>query len=466
MRVPFNRWLPTTAFAALPAGVVLAFLAIVGALSFWAALAAWLAIAIGCAILLHRHVGQFLSVRAALEGLMGRAPPADPPASPDPFELVQSTRRLAHDWRRKDEIILRLARENESILDSLPDAILVLDRDRLIRRANKAAERLLGANLAGREFAAVLRHPRLLEAVGTVAKGGTSRDVEIELAGRVTVNLRAHVEAVHRPVGDESWILLSLHDQTAIKRTEQMRADFVANASHELRTPLSALLGFIETLVAGAGEDAATRQRFLGIMGDQAARMSRLVNDLLSLSRIEMREHTAPTDAVELGAVVGGVADALQFRARDRNIALQLHIAADLPRVAGDAEELTQVVQNLVDNAIKYARPGTDVTISVTADKGSEVAIAVADKGEGIPRQHLPRLTERFYRIDAARSRELGGTGLGLAIVKHVVNRHRGRLDVASTLGAGSVFTVSLPSIPADKNRAEARSPDETTPPT
>ena len=179
-----------------------------------------------------------------------------------------------------------------------------------------------------------------------------------------------------------------------------------------------------------------------------------------------MREHTAPTDAVELGAVVGGVADALQFRARDRNIALQLHIAADLPRVAGDAEELTQVVQNLVDNAIKYARPGTDVTISVTADKGSEVAIAVADKGEGIPRQHLPRLTERFYRIDAARSRELGGTGLGLAIVKHVVNRHRGRLDVASTLGAGSVFTVSLPSIPADKNRAEARSPDETTPPT
>ena len=462
MRVPLNRWLSTTAFAALPAGVVLAFLAIVGALSFWAALVAWLAIAIGCAILLHRHVGQFLSVRAALEGLTGRAPPADPPAGPDPFELVQSTRRLAHDWRRKDEIIQRLARENESILDSLPDAILVLDRDRLIRRANKAAERLLGANLAGREFAAVLRHPQLLDAVGTVAKGGAIRDVEIELAGRVTSNLRAHVEAVHRPIGDESWILLSLHDQTAIKRTEQMRADFVANASHELRTPLSALLGFIETLVAGAGDDATTRKRFLGIMGDQAARMSRLVNDLLSLSRIEMHEHTQPTDEVELGTVVHSVADALQFRARDRNIALKLHVAANLPRVAGDTEELTQVVQNLVDNAIKYAKPGTDVTISVTADKEAEVAIAVADKGEGIPREHLPRLTERFYRIDAARSRELGGTGLGLAIVKHVVNRHRGRFDVQSTLGQGSVFTVSLPAMSVGQARATTEYPDET----
>ena len=463
MRVPFSRWLPVTAFAALPAGVALAFLAIVGALSFWSALAAWLATAGGCAVLLYRHVGQFLSVRAALEGLMGRGPPADPPADPDPFELVQSARRLTHDWRRKDEIIQRLARENESILDSLPDAILVLDRDRLIRRANKAAERLLSAGLAGREFAAVLRHPQLLEAVGAIAKGGASRDVEIELAGRVTSNLRAHVEAVNRPVGDESWILLSLHDQTAIKRTEQMRADFVANASHELRTPLSALLGFIETLVAGAGDDAAARKRFLGIMGDQAARMSRLVNDLLSLSRIEMHEHKAPTDAVELDAIVHGVADALQFRARDRNIVLKLQIAANLPRVAGDTEELTQVVQNLVDNAIKYGRPGTDVTISVATGKDSDIAIAVADKGEGIPREHLPRLTERFYRIDAARSRELGGTGLGLAIVKHVVNRHRGRFDVASTLGQGSVFTVSLPAISKNPGREDASGSDEST---
>jgi two-component system phosphate regulon sensor histidine kinase PhoR len=224
-----------------------------------------------------------------------------------------------------------------------------------------------------------------------------------------------------------------------------MRADFVANASHELRTPLSALSGFIETLESGAGEDTQTRKRFLGIMGEQAGRMSRLVNDLLSLSRIEMHEHAAPTEQVDVEGIVRSVADALQFRARDRKISINVEIGPNLPRVTGDAEELTQVVQNLTDNAIKYGRPDTDVTIGVRAAPGEGVAIAVSDKGEGIPREHLPRLTERFYRVDAARSREMGGTGLGLAIVKHVVNRHRGRLAVDSTIGQGSVFTVTLP---------------------
>jgi two-component system phosphate regulon sensor histidine kinase PhoR len=445
MRVPLKRWLATAAFAALPAGVVLLSMATIGTITLGNAAAAWIVIALGTGVLIHRHIAQFLSVRDALEALMGRGAPVEPKSEPDPFDLAGTTRRLAQEWRRRDGVIERLLRENESILDSLPDAILVIDRGLIVRRANKAAADLVGPNLAGREFAAVLRHPRLLDAVGAVARGAVSRDVEFELAGRLTMSLRAHVEAVPRPAGDDHWILLSLHDQTEIKRTEQMRADFVANASHELRTPLSALSGFIETLESGAGEDTQTRKRFLGIMGEQAGRMSRLVNDLLSLSRIEMHEHAAPTEQVDVEGIVRSVADALQFRARDRKISINVEIGPNLPRVTGDAEELTQVVQNLTDNAIKYGRPDTDVTIGVRAAPGEGVAIAVSDKGEGIPREHLPRLTERFYRVDAARSREMGGTGLGLAIVKHVVNRHRGRLAVDSTIGQGSVFTVTLP---------------------
>ena len=462
MRLSSNPWLSTTATVALPTGIVLLLLSILGALEFSTALGAFAVCAAILAALLHPHVAQIVSVRGALEGLMGRAPPEPLPGGTDPYDLVPATRRLAHEWSRKEQTILRLERESESILDSLPDAILLIDRDLVVQRANKAAERLLGAHLARREFAAILRHPQLLGAVVAASKSAGVQEVEFELSGRTVSNLLAHIEAVPRPEGDENWLLLSLHDQTEIKRTERMRADFVANASHELRTPLSALLGFIETLNAGAGDDTATRKRFLGIMGEQAARMARLVNDLLSLSRIEMHEHHAPTDPVEIDAIVRSVADTLQFRAKDRDIALALAIEPQIDAVPGDAEELTQVVQNLVENAIKYARPGSTVAIAVRsetkrgeADGARQVAVEVRDQGDGISRDHLSRLTERFYRVDAARSRELGGTGLGLAIVKHVVNRHRGAIDIASTIGIGSTFTVRFPAISSRKSEAK-----------
>jgi two-component system phosphate regulon sensor histidine kinase PhoR len=229
-----------------------------------------------------------------------------------------------------------------------------------------------------------------------------------------------------------------------------MRADFVANVSHELRTPLSTLLGFTETLRGAARDDAAARERFLGIMHDQASRMSRLVRDLLSLSRIEETEHTPPTGEVRIGAIVASVVDGLMLQARGKSIDVVVDVPPDLPAVVGEADQLTQVFQNLIDNAIKYGRPGSKVRVTAqraTADGGAAalVVVAVADEGEGIPREHLSRLTERFYRVDAGRSRQLGGTGLGLAIVKHIVNRHRGALAVDSELGRGTVFTVHLP---------------------
>jgi two-component system phosphate regulon sensor histidine kinase PhoR len=242
--------------------------------------------------------------------------------------------------------------------------------------------------------------------------------------------------------------IVTLHDITALKLAEQMRADFVANAGHELKTPLASLVGFIETLLGAARDDTAARERFLGIMRGEAGRMTRLVDDLLSLSRIELNEHVAPTSQVTLPPLIDQVADALELRAAERGMRLVLAVPDELPDVYGDEDELAQVFQNLIDNAIKYGKPQTEITVTARLDRrpaaNSLVRIAVADGGEGIPSEHLPRLTERFYRVDTARSRELGGTGLGLAIVKHILNRHRGRLEIASTLGVGSTFTVCL----------------------
>ncbi len=234
-----------------------------------------------------------------------------------------------------------------------------------------------------------------------------------------------------------------------------MRADFVANASHELRTPLAALLGFIETLQGPAKDDGEARQRFLGIMHEQAGRMSRVVADLLTLSRIELSEHNRPIGRADLGAILKRVAEALEIQARNKRMRVLIDTGAELPPVNGQDDELSQIFQNLMDNAIKYGREGTDVEVKATAaaelppsfpDRAARaIAVSVRDRGDGIAREHLPRLTERFFRVDTARSRKLGGTGLGLAIVKHSIARHRGALIIDSALGEGSTFTVYLP---------------------
>ena len=223
-----------------------------------------------------------------------------------------------------------------------------------------------------------------------------------------------------------------------------MRADFVANVSHELRTPLTSLIGFIETLRGPAKDDVAAQERFLGIMQEQADRMYRLIADLLSLSRIEMEEHSVPRGRVDLPLLAQKVSDGLSFKARDRNMQVVIEAPANLPPVAGDEDQLTQVLQNLIDNALKYGEPDTEVQVRAVAN-GETVELSIRDHGQGIPREHLPRLTERFYRVDAARSREMGGTGLGLAIVKHIVNRHRGKLTITSKPSYGSTFTISFP---------------------
>jgi two-component system phosphate regulon sensor histidine kinase PhoR len=246
-------------------------------------------------------------------------------------------------------------------------------------------------------------------------------------------------------------VILVLHDETRAKKAEQSRADFVANASHELRSPLSALIGFIETLRGPASDDAEARERFLGIMHDEALRMARLVEDLMSLSRVEINEHVRPRGQADLRRILTRVADALLVRAEGRDMAFDIQCPDDLPMVAGDPDQLTQVFHNLMDNAIKYGRAGTPIGIAarpvdrVPGGDGRGVSVSVSDQGEGVSAIHIPRLTERFYRIDEGRSRRLGGTGLGLAIVKHIVSRHRGQITIKSREGAGTTVTVVLP---------------------
>jgi len=248
-------------------------------------------------------------------------------------------------------------------------------------------------------------------------------------------------------------VLLTFRDLTPLRRAEEMRADFVANASHELRTPLAALSGFIETLQGPAREDAKARERFLGIMQEQARRMARLIDDLLSLSRIELNAHRQPDTPIDLEPIVGQVVDSLQTLARDRAVMVNVEAAGALP-VLGDRDELVRVFENLVENALKYGASGKRLDITLTPAKGldgePEAQVSVRDYGPGISPEHLPRLTERFYRVDVRESRAQGGTGLGLALVKHILNRHRGRLSIESTPGAGATFIVHLPVAPCE----------------
>jgi two-component system phosphate regulon sensor histidine kinase PhoR len=320
------------------------------------------------------------------------------------------------------------------VLDALTEPVLILAGPR-IAVANQGARALLGAHVVGEDARTAIRHP----AAAPLLAGGGGGDT-VALAGLGTADQRWEMGVA--PIGDGRR-LVHLADRSGSHAAERMRVDFVANASHELRTPLASILGYVETLADVAGEDPVIRARFLKIVFDEARRMERLVEDLMSLSRIEAEKFRAPAEAVDLAALVdktyAELADAHDGRGHD--IILE-HDPEPIP-VLGDAMQLSQLLHNLISNAMKYGRSGTPIRVALTRE-GHLVRLIVADQGDGIPPEHLPRLTERFYRVDPGRSRSIGGTGLGLAIVKHIVERHRGRLDIASRPGEGTRVTVTL----------------------
>lgn len=336
------------------------------------------------------------------------------------------------------------------VVGGLPDPVIVLDRDTRVLALNEPARALAPALRRNEPVSLALRMPEVLEAIGRASASGEAQRVEYSERVPRDRLLEAIVMPVRRaPAAGPDLVLMTFHDLTPLRRVEEMRADFVANASHELRTPLAALSGFIETLQGPARTDAAAREKFLAIMQEQARRMARLIDDLLSLSRIELNAHRRPDSAVDLVPIVRQVADGLQTLARDRGVTVNVTPAVPTLMVLGDRDELLRVFENLLENALKYGAAGKRVDVSLTRSQEPEGApqahVAVRDYGPGIAPEHLPRLTERFYRVDVAESRAQGGTGLGLALVKHILNRHHGRVSIASAPGEGATFTVHLP---------------------
>jgi two-component system phosphate regulon sensor histidine kinase PhoR len=443
-----------------PSLVVLGALAGLGLLPVHVAVIAIAVIWVSTALVISRTVADLVVIRDALDSL-GPDEDGEVIARQVARRLVPMAReiwlaiaRFGRVWRERVRMADEKLAAAEAVIAAVPDPLILLDERRRIVRANAQAAAFIGITPEPRDLAAAFRNPAVLAAADAVLGGERARVVDFSLTVPVERQLRARFARIEHPSPDGAVAVLSLYDITELKRAEQMRADFIANASHELRTPLATLIGFIETLRGPARDDAEARERFLAIMHGQASRMARLVEDLMSLSRIELNEHVMPRDRVALSPLLRQIAETLELRAGERDIRICLAVPPDLPDVLGDRDELAQVFQNLIDNAIKYGRSGSEIMLQAetaspptrggSSSENAMVCVAVCDHGEGIPHEHLPRLTERFYRVDTARSREMGGTGLGLAIVKHILNHHRGFLEVESTPGVGSVFTVFL----------------------
>jgi two-component system phosphate regulon sensor histidine kinase PhoR len=328
--------------------------------------------------------------------------------------------------------------------NALDMPILVITADEIVRLQNQAAEKAFGAIPADTDLAARVRSPGILDMVReTIATGKTNQIEHSERLPSDAVYIVRIAAAEKVSETGERLFILSFRDISQARRIDRMRSDFVANASHELRTPLASLRGFIETLQGPAKGDQKAHERFLGIMHEQATRMSRLVDDLLSLSRLELKSHIAPDETIDLAPLLGHVRDSLMPLAQELNVDIQLDFPPEAIKVRGDRDELTEVFENLIENACKYGQDGGKVEVRLAGGEGqSPVEVSVRDYGPGIPAEHVPRITERFYRVNVEASRTKKGTGLGLAIVKHILTRHRARLIVQSEVGKGTVFTV------------------------
>ncbi|MFY0632785.1 MAG: two-component sensor histidine kinase [Vannielia sp.] len=336
--------------------------------------------------------------------------------------------------------------EIELFIEAVPVPLIVIGADARIEGINRPAAEIFGRVGQGRHYSLQLRQPsvaQLIENALGLGHAGQARIRRVEGEGEQIFQVKA------TPL--QGRVVLAFEDLSQTEAANQIRRDFVANVSHELKTPLTALMGFIETLRGPARNDEAARDRFLGIMDRETARMNRLVTDLLSLSRVEAVARQRPSDEVDVCALLGSALNALKPLAEEAGVEVVRDLPAGLPLVMGDADQLTQVFTNLIENALKYGGGGGRIEVSVTREervatlRGPALRCDVRDHGPGIDPLHIPRLTERFYRVDSHRSREMGGTGLGLAIAKHIVARHRGRFQIESELGQGACFTVFLP---------------------
>ncbi|MBV8939317.1 MAG: PAS domain S-box protein [Alphaproteobacteria bacterium] len=444
--------------ASLPALVVLATLTLINALDFAYFICGYLAVAALCGLYVLPLLSNMTSLTRYVSDLAHdkrtRAP--DLRFLSNFAALSDAFARLQRTWDRQKQEMETVITEREILVDTLPDILIMTNQDTIIVRTNRAARAIFGQNLAGRRLLEIIPSPKLKQAVAIVLEDFRGQQVEFFLDEPINRDFQAIIERFPIPSEGGISLVITLNDITEQKRIQRMRADFVANASHEIRTPLASIIGFVETLRGPAKDDPKARDEFLKVMAEQAERMSKLVNDLLSLSKIEMNAHNTPTGKVDMARMVRAEKQHFEWALKQKNVTVRMKAADNLPFVRGDESELAQVVRNLLSNAIKYTNSDSEVTMSLRlvsdlpADPSMRnlsraMLFSVKDQGEGIPKEHLPRLTERFYRVDSARTRKVGGTGLGLAIVKHVLARHHGVLTIDSEVGKGSVFNVYLP---------------------
>jgi two-component system, OmpR family, phosphate regulon sensor histidine kinase PhoR len=456
--VPLSIILKFTAVLALTPLLVMAVMVVAGELDITAFLIGYSIILLATAATIY----PFLKNMAALRDYV-RALAQDKKVTPPNlsvismmFELSGALASLEALWERRRADMQTVITEREILVDSLPDILIMIDDNKQIVRTNRAARTIFGQNLSKRRLSTVIPNATLLEAVDGVLEDLRGREVEFRMEDPVVRDFLAIIERFPISSKGSISVVITMNDITELKSVEQMRADFVANASHEIRTPLASISGMIETIRGPARDDDPAIDMFLEIMAEQAERMRQLINDLLSLSKIEMNAHSVPIDPIDFVRVIRAEARYFELPAKEKQMSVVLDVSDDLPQVKGDRNELAQIVHNLIGNAIKYGNANSEVLVTarVTSELPSDqhmrnltraVMFSVRDQSEGIPKEHLARLTERFYRVDSARTRQVGGTGLGLAIVKGILVRHRAAITINSVVGQGSVFAVYLP---------------------
>ena len=456
-RIPFGRLATLTILASLPPTIVLGALAMTSRLDWHVAAGSVAVSMLMIGWMVRRGLGDVYRILEFSETL-ARDGEGDLPARDMSGlfpEFTEAVTRLQQAWGRDRGLLGARASSAETILESLPQPLILLNKNRQIVRATAGAQKLFGTTAAGRDFSSLIRTPKILDAVDEVLAGDRDQLIEFDIEFPSMMSVSAQIQRLGAPAADGSVLVITLFDVTEIKKVQKMRTDFVANASHELRTPLSVLSGSIKTLQGPARGDLEGQAKFLAMMEQHTTRMTRLIDDLLSLSRIELSASMVPEGTVDVFSVLSNIVVMLEVPAARRNIRLELEPGLGIRHITGDEVEISQLFQNLIDNAIKYSNENTTVHVRLRetmrpASTGGRseiqyVEVSVTDEGPGIPSEHIPRLTERFYRVDTARSREMGGTGLGLAIVKHIVGRHRGVLDIHSVEGEGTTFTVFLP---------------------
>lgn len=439
--------------------VVVVILVIYDRLNFFEGLIGAVAVFFGSIFFAKPYLDDLSSLTEYVENLaFNRIAPA-PPLSllGNVDELSGSVKKLNESWSRRNIDLESALAESGILFDTIPDILLMLDKKSNIIRANNAAFAAFHKQLNGININELSQSDEIHNAIKSTLKSGRGSAIEITLqTGGINQDYLVMIEKFPVKSATEIALVIIMHNITEEKRRKEMLKDFVANASHEIRTPLTSVSGFIENMQS-MEDDNKIRKEFLGIIAEQTARITTLVNDLLSLSKVEMNENTRPTDFVNISDILRIVKRRLKWQAGERHIKISFKEIKELPEVIGDESELTQVFTNIISNAIKYSPDNTTITITgdVTdkfhksknfpADCNQIATISIKDEGEGIAEEHLPRIMERFYRVDKARSHKVGGTGLGLAIAKHIIKRHMGDILIESKIGEGSVFTVRLP---------------------